>query len=390
MPGVKAYKFNLKTNPAFEQACVFTLDTCRELYNASLQERRDAYQINHVSLNYNSQSAQLPGIKAIRPDVAAVYSQVLQDVLRRSQKAFDNFFRRVKAGQKPGYPRFKGKAFFDSFVYPQSGFRLEGDKLHLSKIGSCRVRLSRPIEGTIKTCTIKREADGWYVVFAVECNQSRFIPKTGKAAGIDLGIECFAAVSNGERVENPKHYRAAESELKRAQRTVARRKNKRSNRRRKAINILARKHLHIKRQRADFHHKTALDVIRRYDHITIEDLNVCGMVRNHHLAKSISDAGWNQFARILTSKAANAGREVILVNPAYTSQDCSQCGSRVRKSLAVREHRCINCGFVAHRDHNAAINIQKRGQKRGARASGMGYEARVNREESPTIAGHPV
>ncbi|MBK7599013.1 MAG: transposase [Acidobacteria bacterium] len=109
-------------------------------------------------------------------------------------------------------------------------------------------------------------------------------------------------------------------------------------------------------------------MIRRYDHITIEDLNVCGMVRNHHLAKSISDAGWNQFARILTSKAANAGREVILVNPAYTSQDCSQCGSRVRKSLAVREHRCINCGFVAHRDHNAAINIQKR----GARASGDG------------------
>ncbi len=211
-------------------------------------------------------------------------------------------------------------------------------------------------------------------------------PEDGKATGIDLGIECFAAVSNGERVENPKHYRAAESELKRAQRTVARRKNKRSNRRRKAINILARKHLHIKRQRADFHHKTALDVIRRYDHITIEDLNVCGMVRNHHLAKSISDAGWNQFARILTSKAANAGREVILVNPAYTSQDCSQCGSRVRKSLALREHRCINCGFVAHRDHNAAINIQKR----GARASGMGYEARVNREESPTIAGHPV
>ena len=383
---MKAYKFKLKINPKFEQACVSTLDTCRELYNASLQERRDAYQINRISLNYNSQSAQLPDLKAIRPDIAAVYSQVLQDVLRRCQKAFDNFFRRVKAGEEPGYPRFKGKAFFDSFVYPQSGFSLEGDKLHLSKIGSCRVRLSQPIEGKIKTCTIKREADGWYVIFAVENNQSRFIPRTGKAIGIDLGIECFATLSNGIPIENPKHYRAAEGELKTAQRRVARRKNKRSNRRRKAINTLARKHLHIKRQRADFHHKTALDVIRSYDHITIEDLNVCGMVKNHHLAKSISDAGWNQFAMILTSKAANAGREVVKVNPAYTSQDCSECGSRVRKSLSTREHRCINCGFVAPRDHNAAINIQKR----GARASGMGYEARVNREESPTRIGLPI
>ena len=383
---MKAYKYKLKMNDAFETNCEKTLNLCRELYNASLQERRDAYAIGHVSINYHDQRAQLPDIKAIRPDVAAVYSQVLQDVLRRCDKAFDNFFRRVKTGEEPGYPRFKSKAFFDSFVYPQSGFSLAGDKLHLSKIGSCRVRLSRPVEGKIKTCTIKREADGWYVIFAVEPNQSRFIPKTGKATGIDLGIECFAALSNGHRVENPKHYPAAESELKTAQRTVSRRKNKRSNRRRKAVNILARKHLHIKRQRADFHHKTALDVIRTYDHITIEDLNVCGMVKNHHLAKSISDAGWNQFAMILTSKAANAGREVVKVNPAYTSQDCSQCGSRVRKSLAIREHRCINCGFVAHRDHNAAINIQKR----GTRASGMGYEARVNREESPSIAGLPA
>ncbi|MBK6796428.1 MAG: transposase [Acidobacteria bacterium] len=229
----------------------FSLDTCRELYNASLQERRDAYQINHVSLNYNSQSAQLPGIKAIRPDVAAVHSQVLQDVLRRSQKAFDNFFRRGKAGQETGLPKIQGQGFFDSFVYPQSGFRLEGDKLHLSKIGSCRVRLSRPIEGRIKTCTIKREADGWYVVLPLNAiNPASSEDREG--GGDRLGIECFAAVSNGERVENPKHYRAAESELKRAQRTVTRRKNKRSNRRRKAINILAKKHLHIKRQRADF------------------------------------------------------------------------------------------------------------------------------------------
>lgn len=276
-------------------------------------------------------------------------------------KTFDAFFRRVKDGETSGYPRFKPASRYDSFTYPQSGFRLEGDKLHLSKIGSCRIRLSRQVEGTIKTCTIKREADGWYVIFAVEENQSRFIPKTGDAAGIDVGIENFATLSTGEVIENPKHYRVAERELKTAQRRVSRRSNKKSNRRRKAVKLLSKKHQKVQRQRADFHHKTALKIVREFDTIAVEDLNVRGMVRNHHLAKSISDAGWSQFASILTSKAASAGREVIRVNPSYTSQDCSKCGDRVRKTLATREHRCINCGFVAHRDHNAAINIQQRG-----------------------------
>ncbi|MGH9839565.1 MAG: RNA-guided endonuclease InsQ/TnpB family protein [Blastocatellia bacterium] len=333
--------------------------------------------MNGVSINYHAQAIQLPRIKPIREDVDAVYSQVLQDVLRRISKTFDAFFRRSKDGGEPGYPRFKSKNRYDSFTYPQSGFRLEGDKLHLSKIGSCRIRLSRPIEGTIKACTIKREADGWYVVFAVEENQSRFFPKSGATVGIDVGIENFATLSTGEVIENPEFLRESERELKTAQRKVSRRGDKRSNRRRKAVKLLAKKHRRVQRQRADFHHKTALNIVREFDQIAVEDLN---MVKNHRLAKSISDAGWSQFTSILTSKAANAGREVIKVNPSYTSQDCSKCGNRVRKTLATREHRCVSCGFVAHRDHNAAINIQQR----GALASGMGDGARVNRE-SPTI-----
>ncbi|MGH9838345.1 MAG: RNA-guided endonuclease InsQ/TnpB family protein [Blastocatellia bacterium] len=198
--------------------------------------------------------------------------------------------------------------------------------------------------------------------------------------GIDVGIENFATLSTGEVVENPEFLRESAAELKTAQRKVSRRGDKRSNRRRKAIKHLAKKHRRVQRQRADFHHKTALNLVREFDRIAVEDLNVCGMVKNHGLAKSISDAGWSQFTSILTGKAANAGREVIKVNPSYTSQDCSKCGSRVRKTLATREHRCVSCGFVAHRDHNAAINIQQR----GALASGMGDGARVNRE-SPTI-----
>src|SRR5262245_1083169 len=360
MRAVKAYKYKLKTNAMFVAGCSSTLDVCRELYNAALQERRDAYQINGVSINYHAQAIQLPQIKQVREDVGAVYSQVLQDTLRRVDKTFDAFFRRVKNGETPGYPRFKSASRYDSFSYPQSGFRLEGDKLHLSKIGSCRVRLSRPIEGTIKTCTIKREPDGWYVVFAVEENQSRFFLKTGDGVGIDVGIENFATLSTGEVVENPQFLRESERGLKTAQRRVSRRPNKRSNRRRKAVKLLAKKHQQVRRQRADFHHKTALKLIREFDAIAVEDLNVKGIVKNHHLAKSISDAGWSQFILILTSKAEEAGRKVIKVNPSYTSQDCSQCGHRVRKTLATREHRCDKCGFVAHRDHNSALDIKGR------------------------------
>ena len=364
---MKSYKFKVKRNAKFEAACNLTLDLCRELYNAALQERRDAYKINGISINYHAQAIQLPQIKRIRKDLGGVYSQVLQDVLRRVEKAFAGFFHRVKEGKTPGYPRFKPASRYDSFIYPQKGFKLAGDKLQLSKIGSCRIHLSRPIEGWIKTCTIKREADGWYVIFAVEENQCRFFPKTGKRVGIDVGIENFATLSTGKPIENPEYLREAERELKTAQRKVSRRRDKRSKRRRKAVKLLAKKHQKIARQRADFHHKTALEIVRKYDRITVEDLNIKGMVKNHRLAKSISDAGWSQFTEILTSKAESAGRKVSKVNPSYTSQDCSKCGARVRKTLATREHRCLSCGLVLHRDHNAAINIEKR----GALASGM-------------------
>jgi putative transposase len=360
MSEVKAYKYKLKTNPRFLTGCSATLDTCRELYNAAIQERRDAYQINRISINYHAQAVQLPQIKQIREDVGEVHSQVLQDALRRVDNAFDAFFRRVKHGEKPGYPRFKSAARYDSFTYPQSGFRLEGDKLHLTKIGSCRVRLSRPIEGRIKTCTIKREPDGWHVVLTVEENQCRFFPKTGETVGVDVGIENFATLSTGEVIENPEFLRDAEASLKTAQRRISRRTNKRSGRRRKAVKLLAKKHQQVRRRRRDFHHKTALKVVREFDAIAVEDLNVRGMVRNHHLAKSISDAGWSQFILILTSKAEEAGRVVIKVNPSYTSQDCSRCGHRNRITLATRVYRCSGCGLIIHRDRNGALNVKGR------------------------------
>jgi putative transposase len=375
---MKAFKFKLKLNQKFEQRCAQTLDVCRELYNASLQERRDAWKISAKSVNYHAQAMQLPEIKAARSDLKKVHSQVLQDVLRRSDKAFANFFRQCKNGEKPGFPRFKGKERYDSFCYPQSGFRLAGDKLHLSKIGSCRIRLSREIEGKIKTCTIKREVDGWYVIFACATSTKEPLPKTGDAVGIDVGLENFLTLSTGEIVENPRFLRESEREIKTAQRRVSRRSNKRSMRRQKAAKLLAKKHLKIRRQRTDFHHKTAKEIIKEFDAIAIEDLNIKGMVKNPKLAKSISDAGWSQFATILVNKAEEPGRQVIKVNPAYTSQDCSRCGERVHKTLSTREHRCLYCGFVAHRDHNAASNIKGQAGLSGMVSVGRSREPRIS------------
>ena len=311
-------------------------------------------------MNYQEQQNQLPEIKLIREDVAAIHSQVVQDPLRRVSRTFDAFFQRcLKGDKKAGFPRFKHKSRYNSFTYPQAGFRLEGNKLTLSKIGSMRLRLSHEIEGKIKTCSIKRQVDGYFVIFTVEENQSRFFPKTGDTVGIDVGLENFATLSTGEIIENPRYLRLAERALKIQQRKVSKKKLRGSNRR-KAVVLLGKKHLKVQNQRRDFFHKTSLQLIKEFDEIAVEDLNIKGLVKNHRLAKSISDASWGTFLSVLENKAANAGRRVWKVPAAFTSQECSQCGNRVKKSLSQREHRCIECGFVVHRDHNSAIVVKGR------------------------------
>jgi putative transposase len=231
----------------------------------------------------------------------------------------------------------------------------------LSKIGRIAVRWSRPITGTIKTITISREADGWYVCFSCADVPVQPLPTTGQETGVDLGIEAFATLSDGTRIFSPGWYRKAEHALNTAQRRVSRRK-KGSNRRRKAVTLLAKAHQHVRRQRQDFHHKTALALVRTNDTIYHEDLQTANMVRNHHLAKSIRDAGWAAFLSILAFKAACAGKRVVAVPPAYTSQMCSGCGVLVQKGLSVRWHFCPDCGTSLHRDHNAAKNIEGLGQ----------------------------
>jgi putative transposase len=273
----------------------------------------------------------------------------------------------MREGQTPGYPRFHGRDRYNSFTYPQlgehGGARLDNGLLVLSKIGRVVMRWSRPIEGTPKTVTISREADGWYASISCADVPVEPLPPTGQETGIDLGIEAFATYSDGTRVLHPGWYRKAERALKTAQRRVSRRK-KGSHRRRKAVQLLAKAHQKVKRQRQDFHHKTALALVQQNDTIYHEDLQTANLLKNHHLAKSISDAAWSQFLSVLHAKAVWAGREVVAVNPAFTSQWCSGCGVMVQKGLSVRWHACSECGTSLHRDHNAAKNIERLGQSR--------------------------
>ncbi|HEY7093755.1 MAG TPA: transposase [Ktedonobacterales bacterium] len=359
----KTFKYKLKPTPAQERAMEFVLRRCCELYNAALQERKEAWEKRRVSVTEAMQSAQLPEIKEVRPEYRDIHSQVLQDTLTRLDRAFQRFFARMKAGEKPGYPRFHGATRYTSLTYKQfgNGATLDNGYLVLSKIGRIAVRWSRPIEGTPKTVTISREADGWYVCFSCADVPTQPLSATSQETGIDLGIEAFATLSDGSRIFHPGWYRQAECALKTAQRRVSRRK-KGSNRRGKAVILLAKAHQKVRWQRQDFHHKTALALVRANDTIYHENLQPANMVKNHHLAKSISDAGWGAFLIILTHKAAYAGRRSIGVNPAYTSQTCSGCGEVVQKGLSVRWHSCPECGVALHRDHNAAKNIKRAGQ----------------------------
>lgn len=356
---IKSYKFKIrKPSKAIVQKFEQTLSICRELYNSALRERIDAYRINKISVNYLSQSKQLPEIKLLRDDLKGVYGQILQDTLRRLDKTFTAFFGRVKRGEKAGFPRFKGANQYDTFTYPQHGFYLDSDKLYLSKIGKVKIRLSRIIVGKVKTLTVKREVSGWFIIFTVE-TENEILPKTGKAVGVDAGIENFMTLSDGTKIENFKYFEASQNRLRVAQRKISRRK-KGSNQRRKAILQLRRIHQKIKNQRKDFAHKVSTQLVRDFDVIAIEDLNIQGMSKGI-LSKQIHDAAWNIFFQKLRYKAENAGKKLIEVSPNGTSQTCI-CGASVKKTLTQRQHICLNCGYVNHRDIvSAQVILQRAG-----------------------------
>ncbi|MDF2924063.1 MAG: hypothetical protein K0R57_2977 [Paenibacillaceae bacterium] len=353
-----SYKYRLYPNKEQHKRLDFTLERCRLLYNRLLDERIHAYRDEGKSLTYYDQANTFNERKEEIPALKHVHSQVLQDVAKRLDKAFQSFFRRVKNGEKPGFPRFKPPQRYDSFTFPQGGYKLEGNTLKLSKIGNVKIKLHRPVEGLIKTCTIIQKNGKVYACLSAEV-QPKQLPAYTDAVGVDLGVKTLAVTSDGDYFESPAYLRKSEKHLTRLQRCVSRKKNG-SNRRKKAVRVLARLHERVANQRKDYAHKVSRQLVNRYGLIAFEDLNVVGMTKNHHLAKSIVDSGWSQLVVFTTYKAESAGRIVKQVDPRHTSQLCSNCGVIVKKQLKDRKHCCPNCGYTADRDENAAVNILKR------------------------------
>jgi putative transposase len=348
-------------NPETEAHALRWLDLCRTLYNLALEQRIMIYRQSKKSVSGYAQSTQLPELKKAFPEFAQVGSQCLQDVIERLDKAFQGFFRRIKQG-KAGFPRFRARDRYDSFTLTQAGWKLEGRYLHLAKIGKLRLFLSRPVEGKIKTVTVKRTSTGkWFVSFSCDEVQPKSFPVTEAAIGIDVGIKSFAVDSEGKIVENPKFLKRSLVELRVKQRTLSRRR-KGSHQRRVARMAVARVHEKVTNQRKDFLHKVANHYVDNFKYIAVEDLKISNMIRNRHLARSIADASWNQFFQMLSYKAESAGRVLVKVDPKGTSQRCSGCGELVPKRLSERIHCCPHCGLVLDRDENAALNIKTLGQ----------------------------
>ncbi len=371
------FQYRLYPTPAQATAMQHTLDECRWLYNLLLEERTVAWNDAEATVTLYDQINRLVALKAERVTLAAVHSQVLQNVAVRIDLAFKAFFRRIKAGEKPGFPRFRGWGQYDSFCYPGSGHKVErtGDKgrVFLSKIGRVKAIIHRPLEGTVKTCCVKRTATGkWYATFACEVEDAP-LPALDTAVGIDVGLASFATMSDGAEIANPRFFRQDERALAKAQRRLSREprpaKGARATpARRKRRKVVARVHERIANRRKDFAHQQSRKIVNDNGVVAVEDLSINRMVHNHCLAKSIADAAWSMFSAFLSYKAANAGRQFIAVNPAYTSQDCSRCGHRQKLMLADRVYCCPCCGLTIGRDHNAAINIVTLGlQSLGAR-----------------------
>jgi putative transposase len=353
----KTYKYRLIPTKAQSRLFEQQLDLCRELYNAALLERREAYRMAGRSLNYYDQANQLPAIKELRTDLNIVYSQVLQDVLRKVQKSFDGFFARIKRGDKPGFPRFQGRNRYDSFTYPQLGWSLKKDRLTLAKIGTIRVKLHRDVIGKVKTCTLKREGSYWFVCFAVEYEFESPI-HIGPAIGIDVGLEFFASLSNKEQIANPRYFRKSEKRLAKVQRKLSK-LAKTNSLRHKVRRAFTKTHRKVRNQRKNFAHKLSQEMASSYSIICLENLNVRGLAASR-FAKSVNDAAWSTFIKLLRYKVEYTGSQLIEVDPRYTSQECPGCGAIKAKELSERWHSCP-CGCELPRDVAAALVILARG-----------------------------
>lgn len=379
----RSFKFLLRPTTRQANALTGMLTDHRAMYNAALQERRDAYRMCGVSIRYGTQSAQLRDIRNADPDGQGRWSfNSQQATLRRLNRAFEAFFRRVKAGQKPGFPRFKGAGWFDTVEWPKdrTGCRWDSTvgqtRVYLQGIGHIRVHQHRDVFGTIKTISVKREGRRWFVVLSCDDVPTAPLPATGTVTGIDLGIASFLTTSQGQHVPNPRHFAASANQLAVAQQALSRCKRG-SNRRRKVRSRVAVVHRKIRAQRCDHAHKTALDLVRNHDVICHETLRIGNMTRSARgtveepgrniaqksgLNRSILDAGWGVFLDVLRTKAESAGRTIVEVDPRNTSRACSSCGHVAKENRVTQAvFQCVRCSYTAHADVNAAVNILRAG-----------------------------
>lgn len=356
----RTYRYRIRPTKAQEASLISWLDATRELYNAALQERRDAWEKQRRSITRFDQTAQLSPIKEQRPDINAPIL-ALRGALRRIDLAFAAFFRRCKSGEKPGYPRFKSKNRWKSIEFQNKPAKslIQGKRILIPTLGLVCISLHRPLEGTPATLKLKRENGKWYALIGCDNVPEKPLAPTGREVGIDLGLLSFVTTSDGELFANPRPLKIARLYIERSQRRVSRRK-KGSNRRRKAVILLAKRHARVSNIRRENHIKVARSLVSKYDTIYIEYLNIKALSKSI-LAKSVRDAAWSNFKHWLTCKAEEAGRTIIEVDPRFTSQTCSGCGRAEKKTLAVRTHECSECGLVVDRDINAAINIKRLG-----------------------------
>jgi len=358
---VKAFSYRLYPTNAQARAMQRQLDVARELYNACLEERREAWK-HAVSRTYYDQATQLKDLRLLCPDVASVNFSMLQAVCRRAQRSYEAFYRRCQAGEKSGSPRFKGRDRFDSITFPRygDGCKLTA-RLYLQGVGDIKIKLHRPTDGAIKTVTLKREGHQWFALLVCDA-PTHPLPATHQSVGLDLGLTHFVTLDTGETIANPRHLRKAQAKLRRAQRSLSRKTRGGSNRHQARVRLAA-QHRTVRNTRRDFHHKETRTLADRFDVICHEDLAITNMVKNHCLAQSINDAGWKQFLQLLHAKAVDAGRVCVAVNPAGTSQTCL-CGARVEKTLKDRWHACSSRGLSLPRDHVSAMLIKREGHSR--------------------------
>ncbi|MCK5332985.1 MAG: transposase [Candidatus Aenigmarchaeota archaeon] len=372
----RMFKYRLYPSKVQQKTIDRHLELCRRMYNELLAIKIETYEQTGVSLSKYQLTTCVPHLKNEKPEYKEVYGQTVRMAADRIDKAFKSMFRRIKAGEKAGFPRFKGKNAVKSLCYPQNGqgaFHLkQKGKLRASKIGSMNIKLHRPLEGKIKNLIIKKTPTNKYYAFF--CCEVEIEPRQRaykKAIGLDVGLKSFLATSEGQFVSSPEYYRKSEQRLVMLQRRFSRKK-KGSKNRTKARFIVAMHHEHTANQRTDFLHKLSSNLTYDYSFIAVEDLNIQGMTKNHCLAKSISDAGWGTFITQLQYKAEQAGGVVSKVNRFFpSSKTCSSCGAIQDMPLKKRTYKCGECGLKIDRDTNAAKNILNSSLERTDGMSGI-------------------